>query len=278
MNKVAIGLLLMEKVCCDVCFCETEMGRADVDIQGQGGGAGELVFNVWAQDFMFYRDNVFIDYSVVNDSTTAVEAFLNQSDEALFVSLESKLLDEYNSEGIYQLPILATALTICYKLPSLNSTDKLIIDVDVLVDIWLGNITKWNDPAIGNLNPDIKEKLPDLDIKLALDGTPMSRTGVLFKAMANASFTFANVWQSNSYNALPTVQNGRATVFYDRNSLISHLMNNDGALTQLVLDEALDLGIPYAHLINTAGYHLISQSSIHCLLTLLYTRRKRCGT
>ncbi len=232
-----------------------EVRRADVDIQGQGGSAGELIYNAWATDYLFNKDNVYLSYNYVNDSTQAVMAFKENSEDALFVSLESKLLAELHDDGIYQLPILATALTVCFNLPELNSTDILIFEGNTLVDIWLGNITKWNDPILRANNPDISDKLPDLDIKLVLDVTPMSRTEVLFNALANYSSRFGNVWDANSrpYSSLPAVAQGRAMVYHDRASVMSFLSTTHGAMTQISYDQALQRGFRYAHLRNSAG-------------------------
>jgi phosphate transport system substrate-binding protein len=48
---------------------------------------------------------------------------------------------------------------ITYNLPG---DPKLKLDGPTLAGIFLGQITKWNDPAIAGQNPDVK--LPDLDI------------------------------------------------------------------------------------------------------------------
>ncbi len=47
-------------------------------------------------------------------------------------------------------PIVAGGVAIIYNLPG---DPKLKLDGDTLADIYLGNITKWNDPKIAALNP-----------------------------------------------------------------------------------------------------------------------------
>ncbi len=50
-------------------------------------------------------------------------------------------------------------MSISYNLPG---DPKLKLDGATIAGIFLGTITKWNDPAIAAQNPDVK--LPDTDI------------------------------------------------------------------------------------------------------------------
>ena len=50
-------------------------------------------------------------------------------------------------------------MSITYNLPG---NPKLKLDGDAIANIFLGNITKWNDPKIAALNPGVN--LPDLPV------------------------------------------------------------------------------------------------------------------
>lgn len=60
---------------------------------------------------------------------------------------------------ILHLPIVAGGVAIIYNVPG---SPKLKLDSDLIAGIYLGNITKWNDPKIAALNPSVT--LPDLHI------------------------------------------------------------------------------------------------------------------
>jgi len=60
---------------------------------------------------------------------------------------------------ILHIPIVAGGVAIIYNLPG---SPKLKLDGDTLANIFLGNITKWNDPKIAALNPGVG--LPDMAI------------------------------------------------------------------------------------------------------------------
>jgi len=60
---------------------------------------------------------------------------------------------------ILHIPVVAGGVAIIYSLPG---DPKLKFDGDTLANIYLGNITKWNDPKITALNPGVS--LPDLAV------------------------------------------------------------------------------------------------------------------
>ena len=65
------------------------------------------------------------------------------------------------SGNVLHVPTVLGAVVVTYNLPALGAT-KLKFDGAVLVDIFMGRITKWNDQRIAALNPGVK--LPDLDV------------------------------------------------------------------------------------------------------------------
>jgi len=58
------------------------------------------------------------------------------------------------------IPVTIGSVVVAYNLPGF--TKGLKLTGEVVADIFLGKITKWNDPAIQSLNPDLT--LPDKDI------------------------------------------------------------------------------------------------------------------
>ncbi len=63
---------------------------------------------------------------------------------------------------VVHVPTVAGAVVIAYNLPGVN---QLRLGPEALVDIFLGNITRWNDKAIASLNTGVK--MPDLPIAIA---------------------------------------------------------------------------------------------------------------
>lgn len=59
-----------------------------------------------------------------------------------------------------QFPVVAGTEAVVYNLPGI--TQNLKLTPDVLVDIFLGKVKKWNDARIAQMNPDVQ--LPDMNI------------------------------------------------------------------------------------------------------------------
>ena len=72
--------------------------------------------------------------------------------------------DQIKAAGgdILHIPITIGAVSVGYNVPGVQSGIKMT--GDVLAKIYMGQIKKWNDPALKALNPGMK--LPDLDISV----------------------------------------------------------------------------------------------------------------
>jgi phosphate transport system substrate-binding protein len=81
-------------------------------------------------------------------------------------------------EGVQLLPMTAGEIVIAYNLPGING---LKLTRDVYPEIFLGKITKWNDPKIAAANPGVT--LPDTPITVVVrsdkSGTTFGFTGHL---------------------------------------------------------------------------------------------------
>src|SRR3954465_3805184 len=62
--------------------------------------------------------------------------------------------------NVLHVPTVLGAVALTYNLPTLGNT-QLKFDGNLLVDIFMGRITNWNDSKIAALNPGVK--LPDQD-------------------------------------------------------------------------------------------------------------------
>lgn len=66
-------------------------------------------------------------------------------------------------------PTVAAAVVPIYNLGShLPNNNSLILSREVLVEIFAGNITKWNDPQIQHMNLDFAHQLPSTNIDVVV--------------------------------------------------------------------------------------------------------------
>jgi phosphate transport system substrate-binding protein len=95
---------------------------------------------------------------------------------------------ELDKAGLMQFPPVIGGEVMVVNLPGIQS-GQMTLDGPTIADIYLGKITKWNDPAIGKLNPGLK--LPDTSIAVVhrSDG---SGTTFIF---TNYLSKFSPVWK-----------------------------------------------------------------------------------
>ncbi len=85
--------------------------------------------------------------------------------------------------NVIQIPVALGAVAIVYNLPEIKSGLKLT--PDAIAGIFLGNITKWNDPAIAGNNPDLT--LPDQDIAVVHRSDGSGTSYIFTDYLANIS-------------------------------------------------------------------------------------------
>src|SRR5580692_11690379 len=128
-------------------------------INGAGSTFDYPAFTKWFEAYGSVDPNVRFNYQSIG-SGAGQKLLLNQTVD--FGASDAPMKDEAlaNASGkILHLPIVAGGVAVIYNLPG---DPKLKLDGDTLANIYLGNITKWNDPKIVALNPGVD--LPDTSI------------------------------------------------------------------------------------------------------------------
>ena len=97
--------------------------------------------------------------------------------------------------GVQLLPMTAGSIVLAYNL---EGVDDLKLSRDAYVGIFLGKVTKWNDPAIVAANPGVK--LPDADINVVVRADSSGTSFVFTKHLSAISEEFA---KSPGTNKMP---------------------------------------------------------------------------
>ncbi|HTV61582.1 MAG TPA: phosphate ABC transporter substrate-binding protein PstS [Verrucomicrobiae bacterium] len=128
-------------------------------INGAGSTFDYPAFTKWFEVYGRDHSDVRFNYQSIG-SGGGQKQLLNQTVD--FGASDAPMKDEAMSQApgkILQLPIVAGGVAIMYNLPG---NPRLRLDGDTLANIYLGNITTWNDPKITALNPGVS--LPNLAI------------------------------------------------------------------------------------------------------------------
>ncbi len=128
-------------------------------ITGAGSTFDYPAFTKWFEAYHTVDANVQFNYQSIG-SGGGIKNLLNQTVD--FGASDAPMKDDALATApgkILHIPIVAGGVAVIYNLPG---DPKLKLDGDTLAAIYLGNITKWNDPKIAALNPGVS--LPDTAI------------------------------------------------------------------------------------------------------------------
>jgi phosphate ABC transporter phosphate-binding protein len=142
------------------------------------------------------------------------------------------------------IPETIGAITVAYNLPGVPTGLKLT--GQIIADIYLGTITKWNDEAIQNLNPDTT--LPDQNIVTVHRSDSSGTTNWFTKYLSLVSST----WESQVGSGT-SVQWPIGTGASGNPGVAATVQSTDYAVGYIELAYALENNIPVAAIQNSAG-------------------------
>ena len=154
--------------------------------------------------------------------------------------------EELSEAGLIQFPTAIAGEDLVYNLPGIKP-GELVLSGPLVADIYLGKVTKWNDPAIAKLNPGVK--LPNMAIIVVhrSDGS-------------GTTFTFANYlskvspeWKQK-VGADTSIDWPVAGVGGKGNQGVSsYVQRLRGAIGYVEYAYILENKMSYARLVNSAG-------------------------
>ncbi len=164
----------------------SQANSADLRLVGSGASFPFPIYSAWFKTFSKTTNGVTVDYQA-KGSGAGIQDLINKtvdfaaSDAAMTPPEIAKVAD-----GVVLLPMTAGEIVLAYNLP--GQPKNLKLPRDVYPDIFLGKITRWNDPRIAAANPEIK--LPDLPITVVRRSDASGTTFAFTKHLAAISPEF----------------------------------------------------------------------------------------
>jgi len=158
---------------------------ADLKLIGSGASFPAPLYNKWFKDYSKQTDGVRIDYQS-KGSGAGIQDFINETVD--FAGSDAAMKDseiEQVKKGVILLPVTAGEVVISYNLDGIQ---ELKLPRDVYPEIFLGNITNWNDPKIQAANPGVK--LPDQNITVVVRSDSSGTSYVFTNHLAAISDNF----------------------------------------------------------------------------------------
>ncbi|CAJ0779383.1 Phosphate-binding protein PstS [Ralstonia condita] len=143
------------------------------DITGAGATFPAPVYSKWADAYQ-KATGTKVNYQAIGSGGGIKQITAKTVD---FGASDMPLKDaDLNKDGLMQFPTVIGGVVPVINLPGIKA-GELMLTGEVLGKIYLGEIKKWNDPAIAKLNP--KAKLPNQDI-LVVRRADASGTSFIF--------------------------------------------------------------------------------------------------
>jgi phosphate transport system substrate-binding protein len=159
-----------------------------VRLRGSGASFPFPLYGLWFKEYGKAHRNVVIDYQA-KGSGAGIRDFVNKTVD--FAASDAAMTDEEMAEvagGVQLLPMTAGSIVLAYNLP--GGPKELKLSREAYSKIFLGQVTKWNDPAIAQANPDAK--MPDTDITVVRRADSSGTTFVFTQHLSTISEAWKN--------------------------------------------------------------------------------------
>jgi phosphate transport system substrate-binding protein len=155
-------------------------------INGAGATFPYPLYSKWFSEYSKNHKEVEFNYQSIG-SGGGVKQVLAQTVD--FGATDAPMTDDELKQAktpIKHIPTVLGAVTLAYNVKGIAAGLKL--DGVTIADIFLGKITKWNDPAISKLNPKIKLPATDILAVRRSDGSGTTSIFSTFLAETSAEF------------------------------------------------------------------------------------------
>jgi len=216
-------------------------------INGAGATFPYPIYSKWFSEYNKLHPNVQINYQSIGSGGGIQQV----TKETVFFGASDAIMNEEQLKAapgkLLHFPTVLGAVVPVYNIPNLKT--ELKFSGQLLADIYLGKIAKWNDPAIAKLNPGVT--LPATDITVTHRAEGSGTTFIWVDFLSKVSPEFKTKVGVNASVSWPTGVGGRG------NEGVSGLVTQTpGSIGYVELIYALQNKIAYGSVLNAAGEYV----------------------
>jgi phosphate transport system substrate-binding protein len=140
-----------------------------IQINGAGATFPYPIYSKWFAEYNKLHPEVQINYQSIG-SGGGIRQITNRT--VFFGATDGPMTSEQMTAApgrILHIPTVLGAVVPVYNIPGVSA--ELKFTGPVLADIILGKITKWNDPALAKLNPEVSLPATDITVVHRSDGS-----------------------------------------------------------------------------------------------------------
>ena len=220
------------------------VGAQKIQIQGAGATFPNPIYQKWIAEYNKLHPNVEINYQSLGSGAgirqlTAQTVFFGATDTPM---TNDQLVVAPGK--VYHFPTVLGAVVPAYNLPGVSA--ELKFSGPILADIYLGKITKWNDPAIAKLNAGVN--LPGTDITVVHRSDASGTSYIFVDYLGKVSTEWKTKVGVNSSVNWPAGVGGKGN-----EGVAGLVTQTPGSIGYVELIYALQNKIAYGQVQNMAG-------------------------
>jgi phosphate transport system substrate-binding protein len=162
--------------------------RTQVDLTGAGATFPYPVYSRWISDYLA-ATGVRINYQSIGSGGGIQQLAAGTVDfGATDVPMSPRELSSAGSGRILHVPTVLGSVAVTYNVPGVSR--PLRLSPDVLADVFLGRVRRWNDPRLAALNPGVP--LPGSEVLVVHRADGSGTTYIFTDYLASASPSWAS--------------------------------------------------------------------------------------
>ncbi|MFZ4597905.1 MAG: phosphate ABC transporter substrate-binding protein PstS [Terrimicrobiaceae bacterium] len=212
-------------------------------LSGAGASFPAPLYQRWGAEYSKLHPSVQVNYQSVGSGAgvknfTAGVVDFGASDAAMSDAEIAKV-----ANGVVMIPATAGEIVYAYNLPGV---EKLNLSREAMAGIYLGTITKWNDPAIAKDNAGVT--LPAIPIQVAYRSDGSGTTFVFTQHLSAISKEFADKIGTDKSVTFPVGVGGKGN-----EGVTALVQQAPGAIGYVEYGYAKNNGLKMASLQNKSG-------------------------
>ena len=144
-------------------------GDGAINLQGAGATFPSPLYQKWVSEYGKLHPNIRIDYQSIGSGGGIKQI---QAQTVDFGASDAPMTDEEMKGApgeLVHIPTVLGAVVVTYNVASI--TQPLNLSSEVVADIFLGKIKKWNDPRLQQDNPGVSLPAADITVVHRADGS-----------------------------------------------------------------------------------------------------------
>jgi phosphate transport system substrate-binding protein len=245
--KIRLFWMRLASLAAVLALAGAERAEAQLLINGAGATFPYPIYSKWFDEYSKVDPSVRFNYQSIGSGAGQKQILEGTVD---FGATDGPMSDQNLARApgkILHVPTVAGADAIAFNLPG---TPRLRLDGPAIADIFLGKITRWNDPRLAALNPGVA--LPEADILVVHRADGSGTTYIFVDYLSSVS----REWEKRVGRGM-AVKWPAGLGAKGNEGVTGQIKQMFGAIGYVELVYATQNQMPYASVKNAAGNFIV---------------------